>query len=119
MSYIDGFVIACPKANKEKFIEHARMGDSVFMDLGALRVVECWGVDVPVGKVTDFRMAVKAEADEEIIFSWIEWPDKATRDAGFARVEELMRTDPRFKDQPMVFDGKRLIFGGFVPVIDL
>ena len=121
MGYIDGFVIACPKANKEKFIEHARMGDSVFMDLGALRVVECWGVDVPVGKVTDFRMAVKAEADEEIIFSWIEWPDKATRQAMNDRMAEIMQSDDRFNPEknPMPFDGKRMIFGGFAPVVDL
>jgi uncharacterized protein YbaA (DUF1428 family) len=121
MTYIDGFVIACPKANKEKFIEHARMGDSVFMDLGALRVVECWGTDVPLGKVTDFRMAVKAEPEEEIIFSWIEWPDKATRDAAMAKIMSPDFKDPRMDPEknPMPFDGKRLIFGGFTPIVEL
>ncbi|NLG77906.1 MAG: DUF1428 domain-containing protein, partial [Xanthomonadaceae bacterium] len=77
--YIDGFLIAVPKANKEKFIEHAKKGDSVFMDLGATRILECWGDDIPDGKVTDFRRAVKANDDEAVVFSWIEWPDKATR----------------------------------------
>jgi uncharacterized protein YbaA (DUF1428 family) len=125
MTYIDGFVIACPAANKEKFIEHAKLGDSVFMDLGALRIVECWGDDVPEGKTTDFRMAVKAEDDEAVIFSWIEWPDKATRDAAMATMTEWMndpsKADPRMDPEknPMPFDGKRMIFGGFVPVVEL
>ena len=81
MTYVDGFVIAVPKANKQKFIEHANKGDSVFTELGATRILECWGDDVPDGKVTDFRRAVQANDDEAVVFSWIEWPDKATRDA--------------------------------------
>ena len=125
MSYIDGFVIACPKSNKEKFIEHANLGDSVFMELGALRIVECWGDDVPTGHITDFRMAVKAEEDEAVLFSWIEWPDKATRDAAMATMMEWMndpeKADPRMDPakNPMPFDGKRMIFGGFSPIVEL
>ena len=125
MTYVDGFVIACPTANKKKFIEHAKMGDSVFMDMGALRVVECWGDDVPDGHTTDFRMAVKAEDGESVLFSWIEWPDKATRDAGMAKLTEMMndpsKVDPRMDPakNPMPFDGKRMIFGGFAPIVDL
>lgn len=121
MSYVDGFVIAVPKANKEKFIEHAKLGDSVFTDLGATRVVECWEDSVPDGKVTDFRRAVQAKDDEAVVFSWIEWPDKATRDAGMAKMDELMKTDPRMSPEknPMPFDGKRMIFGGFMPVVTL
>ncbi|HEY6643270.1 DUF1428 domain-containing protein [Povalibacter sp.] len=120
MSYIDGFVIAVPKDNKQKFIDHANKGDSVFMDLGAIRVVECWGDDVPDGKVTDFRRAVQATADEAVVFSWIEWPDKQTRDAAMSKMEEVVKTDPRMGPQnPMPFDGKRMIFGGFAPVVTL
>ena len=121
MTYIDGFVIAVPKANKEKFIEHARTGDSVFYDLGAKRILECWEDDVPDGKTTDFRRAVQATEDEAVVFSWIEWPDKATRDAAMARMEELVKTDPRLnpKKNPMPFDGRRLIYGGFAPVVTI
>ena len=97
----------------------AGSGDAVFVDNGAARVVECWQADVSRGKTTDFFGAVNAREDESVVFSWIEWPDKATRDAGFAKVEALMQTDPRFKDRPAAFDGKRLIFGGFAPVVEL
>ena len=125
MTYVDGFVIACPRANRNKFIAHANQGDAVFIEMGALRVVECWGDDVPDGHTTDFRMAVKAQEDEEVLFSWVEWPDKATRDAAMARMMEMAndpsKADPRMDPakNPMPFDGKRLIFGGFVPVVDM
>ena len=119
MSYIDGFVIPVPTANKQAFIDQAREFDSLLMHFGALRVMECWGDDVPSGKLTDFYRAVVAADGETVVFSWVEWPDKATRDVGFAQTEALMTTDPRFKDKPMAFDGKRLIFGGFAPVVEL
>lgn len=121
MTYIDGFVIAVPKANKEKFKDHAKTGDSVFMDLGATRILECWEDDVPEGKVTDFRRAVQARDDEAVVFSWVEWPDKPTRDAAMAKLPELMKTDPRMSAEtnPMPFDGQRMIFGGFAPVVTL
>ena len=120
MTYIDGFVIACAEANKQKFIDHANTADSMFIEMGALRVVECWGDDVPEGKATDFRMAVKAEPGETVLFSWIEWPDRATRDAGMAKMMDPAKTDPRMDPakNPMPFDGKRMIFGGFVPVVE-
>jgi uncharacterized protein YbaA (DUF1428 family) len=114
MSYIDGFVIAVPTVNRQKFIEHARPLDQVFIELGAIRVIEAWGDDVPDGKVTDFRRAVQATPDESVAFSWIEWPDKATRDAAMKKLME----DPRM-DTPMPFDGKRMIFGGFEPVVEV
>ena len=119
--YVDGFVIAVPTANKQKFIEHAKKGDAVFMELGATRILECWGDDVPAGKVTDFRGAVKATEEETVVFSWIEWPDKATRDAGMSKMMEMMKTDPRMNPEtnPMPFDGARLIYGGFAPVVTL
>ncbi|MDH3374767.1 MAG: DUF1428 domain-containing protein [Gammaproteobacteria bacterium] len=96
MSYIDGFVIAVPTANKQKFIEHAGLVDTIFTDLGATRIVECWADDVPEGKITDFGKAVQATADESVVFSWIEWPDKETRDAAMTT---MMSED--FKDERM------------------
>lgn len=121
MNYVDGFVIAVPTANKQKFIDHAATGDSVFIEMGALRVLECWEADVPDGETTDFRKAVKANSDESIVFSWIEWPDKATRDAAMAKMMDPGFADPRMDPEknPMPFDGKRLIFGGFAPVVDI
>jgi len=121
MTYIDGFVIAVPTANKQKFIDHANLGDSVFMEMGALRVLECWGDDVPDGKQTDFRRAVQATPDETVVFSWIEWPDKATRDAAMGQMEARMKTDDRFNPEknPMPFDGARMIYGGFAPIVTL
>ncbi|HET7929934.1 MAG TPA: DUF1428 domain-containing protein [Rhodanobacteraceae bacterium] len=116
MSYIDGFVIAVPNANREQFIQHARTFDPIFLEFGATRVLECWGDSVPEGKLTDFRRAVQAKQDESVVFAWVEWPDKATRDAG---MEKFMK-DPRMEEASNCpFDGKRMIFGGFVPVVSL
>jgi uncharacterized protein YbaA (DUF1428 family) len=120
MSYIDGFVLAVPTANKRIFIAHANKGDSAFIDLGATRVVECWAEDVPKGKTTDFQRAVAAQDDETVVFSWIEWPDKATRDGVMGRMDELSKTDERIDParNPMPFDGERMIYGGFQPIVE-
>ena len=116
MSYIDGFVIAAPTANRQEVIDYAARFDPIFLELGALRVVEAWGDDVPHGTLTDFHRAVEAKDDETVMFSWIEWPDKATRDAGMKAIME----DPRMNEaNPMPFDGKRMIFGGFEIAVDL
>ncbi|MEM6712838.1 MAG: DUF1428 domain-containing protein [Pseudomonadota bacterium] len=116
MTYVDGFVAAVETANKDGYIKHAESAVSVFKDHGALSVVECWGDDVPEGEVTSLPMAVKCQPDETVVFSWITWPDKATRDAGMAKV----MTDPRMQPDvnPMPFDGQRMIFGGFEMVLD-
>ena len=117
MSYVDGFVIAVPTANKQAYIDYARTFDPVFIEFGALRVYECWGDEVPPGKVTDFQRAVLANEDETVVFAWVEWPDKATRDAGMQKMMEDPRMDP--KANPPPFDGKRMIYGGFTPVVVL
>jgi len=117
MAYIDGFVIAVPTANKQKFIDHAKRADAFFLELGATRIVECWADDVPDGKLTDFHRAVQATGDETVVFSWVEWPDKATRDAAYPKMMEDPRMDPT--KNPMPFDGARMIYGGFAPVVEL
>jgi uncharacterized protein YbaA (DUF1428 family) len=111
MKYVDGFVAAVPTANREAYHQHAELAAGVFKENGALSVVECWGDDVPEGEETSFPLAVKRQPDESVVFAWITWPSKAARDAGMAKV----MTDPRMdmKINPMPFDGKRLIYGGF------
>ncbi|WP_157215605.1 DUF1428 domain-containing protein [Sphingomonas formosensis] len=117
MGYVDGFLIAVPKGNREAYRVMATKAAAVFQEHGATRIVEAWGDDVPAGKVTDFRRAVKAEPDEAVMFSWVEWPSRAARDAGNARV----MADPRMQPgtNPMPFDGKRMIYGGFAPILDV
>ncbi len=115
MKYVDGFVVAVPAANKEAYHRLAAAAAPLFIEFGATRIVECWGDDVPDGKLTDFRGAVKAQEDEVVVFSWIEYPSKAVRDAA----NEKMMNDPRMKALgEMPFDGKRMIFGGFAPILD-
>lgn len=111
MAYIDGFVAAVPTSNKEVYRQHASKAAAWFKDRGALKVVENWGDDVPEGKVTSFPMAVKKQEDETVVFSWIVWPDKATRDAAYRQSEGMDMND-------MPFDGKRLIYGGFEPLLE-
>lgn len=115
MPYVDGFVIPVPKDKLDAYKEMARRGSEVWTELGATHYVECIGDDVPVGEVTSFPRAVQAKEDEVIIFSWIIYADKATRDATMKKV----MGDPRLADymNNMPFDGKRMIFGGFVPFI--
>jgi uncharacterized protein YbaA (DUF1428 family) len=113
MTYIDGFVAAVPKTGKAAYLQHVRDVMPAFREHGVRRMVETWSDDVPHGKLTDFYMAVKAADDEAVVFSWIEWPDKAARDAGWAKI----MADPRMPKE-MPFDGKRMIYGGFAPIFD-
>jgi len=112
--YVDAIVGPAPGDGKDAFSDSAAKLDAFFLREGALRVVDGWGVDVPEGKVTDFRRAVAAEAGESVIFGWIEWPDKATRDATFGK----MMQDPEMQASRPAFDMKRAIFGGFTPILD-
>jgi uncharacterized protein YbaA (DUF1428 family) len=112
--YVDGFVAPVPATNKDAYIAMASKAAAIFKEVGAVRVVETWGEDVPDGKVTDYKGAVKATGDEKIVYSWIEWPSKQVRDEGWKK----MMADDRMKNQQMPFDGKRLIYGGFAPILD-
>lgn len=110
MNFVDGVVLAAPEANREAYIEAARSLAELFIDCGALEVVDAWGSDVPEGERTSFPMAVDRQDGEAVVFSWILWPDKAVRDEAWQKAME----DPRMKDFPAdLFDGKRMIFGGF------
>jgi len=117
MSYIDGFVLAVPTANRAKYEEVAQKFDAMMIEHGALRVVEAWGDDVKHGKRTDFYRATEATADEVIVFSWAEWPDKATRDDAQAAMVKAMSESGEPMDMP--FDGARMIMGGFATFLSL
>ncbi|MEQ9609280.1 MAG: DUF1428 domain-containing protein [Kiloniellaceae bacterium] len=115
-TYVDGFLLAVPVAKKEAYRELAEKAAVVFKDHGALTLVECWGDDLPEGKVNSFHTAVLREPDEAVVFAWITWPSKAVRDEGMPKVME----DPRLNTpgEEMPFDGKRMIFGGFEVLVD-
>jgi uncharacterized protein YbaA (DUF1428 family) len=115
MNYVDGYVVPVPTANRDTYRRVAETAAAVFKENGALSVVECWGDDVPEGKLTSFPMAVQRKDDETVVFSWITWPSKAVRDKGM----EKAMADPRLQQgmNPMPFDGKRMIFGGFQVIV--
>jgi uncharacterized protein YbaA (DUF1428 family) len=116
MSYVDGFVVPVPKDKRDEYRASAAKAWPLFKEFGATRHIECWADDVPDGKTTDFKRAVKAESGETVVFSWIEYPSKAVRDAAGKKMQE----DPRMKalGENMPFDGKRMIYGGFVPIFE-
>lgn len=116
MTYIDGFVAAVPTAHKQQYIEHSQMAAEVFKEYGALKAVECWGDDVPEGKLTSFPLAVKCREDETVCFSWIVWPSRDVRMAAMQKLMHDERLDPA--TNPMPFDGERLIYGGFEVIVD-
>lgn len=111
MSYVDCFVAAVPSDNKAQYIEHANVTAEILKECGALQIVENWGDDIPDGEVTSLPLAVKAQENETVVFSWVVWPSKEIRDAGWGAMMEDPRMSPEVN--PMPFDGKRLIYGGF------
>lgn len=116
MGYVQGFVGAVPTKNLDLYRKHSERAAELFLEYGAVRVVECWGDDVPAGTVTDFQGAVKARPDETVVFSWMEFPSKEVRDAATTKMWE----DPRMQELgEMPFDGKRMIIGGFSTIVDL
>jgi uncharacterized protein YbaA (DUF1428 family) len=116
VTYVEGFIVAVPVSNKEEYRRQAATAASLFHEFGATRHVEAWGSDIPDGKVTDFRKAVQAKEDESVVFSWFEYPSKEARNAA----NQKMMSDPRMEEMgaSMPFDGKRMIFGGFAPMLD-
>ena len=116
MNYVDGFVAAVPTAKRETYQKHAETAAAAFKEHGALSVVECWGDDVPEGKLTSFSMAVKRQPDEAVVFSWITWPSRQLRDEAWKKVMADPREQP--ETNPAPFDGKRLIYGGFEVIVE-
>lgn len=115
MDYVDGFVAAVPTANREAYRSHSVKAAELFREFGALRVVETWGNDVPDGELTSFPLAVRKTGDETVVFSWVVWPSKEVRDAGWQK----MMADPRMAEAgELPFDGKRMIYGGFEVIVD-
>lgn len=116
MTYVEGFVVAVPTDKKDAYRKHAADAAPMFQEFGAARMVEAWGDDVQHGKVTDFYRAVQAKEDETVVFSWFEYPDRATRDSA----NEKMMSDPRMEEmgKEMPFDGQRMIFSGFDSFVD-
>jgi uncharacterized protein YbaA (DUF1428 family) len=114
MTYIDGFVTPTPRASRDAYLAHVEQAAGIFADMGAMRLVECWADDVPAGTRTDFLRAVDRQPGEDVLFSWIEYPDRAARDAAGA----AMMADPRFEELDLPFDGKRMIHGGFAVLLD-
>jgi uncharacterized protein YbaA (DUF1428 family) len=115
--YIDGTLIPVPVANKEAFRDWAAKMAMLFREYGATRVLDGWGDDVPDGKVTDFRRAVKARDGETVVYGWVEWPSKAARDAAWSKMMADPRMQPGHEKPP--FDGQRMIYGGFAPILDV
>jgi uncharacterized protein YbaA (DUF1428 family) len=117
MSYVDGFVIAVPKDKIDAYKEMAQLGGKVWMEYGALSYVETLGDDVPYGELTSFPRAVQAKDDETVVFSWVVYKDKASRDDIMAKVMADERLKRSMDNMP--FDAKRMIFGGFEAFLEL
>ena len=117
MVFVEGLVIAVPRAKKDEYIRFSNATVPYFRRHGALTIVETWESDVPDGEVTSFPKAVHRKPDEAIVFSWITWPDKATRDAAYPKMFEAMEASGDGPGDPP-FDGKRMIFGGFETIVD-
>lgn len=115
MNFIDGFVTPVRHDRKDAYLALAKQAAAIFMEYGALSIMECWGEDLPRGKVTDFYLAVKAEPEENVVFSWTVWPSRAHRDEAWAK----LMADPRMANMDMPFDGKRMFWGGFSPILDM
>lgn len=116
MNYVDGFVCAVPTANRDAYQKYAQDAAAMFKEQGALAVVECWGDDVPEGKLTSFPMAVKCEPHETVVFSWVVWPSREARDAAWKKLMDDPRMHP--DASAVQFDGKRMIYGGFRVLVD-
>lgn len=112
MSYVDGFLVPVPTERKADYKAFAEKWAPFFKELGAIQIFECWGDDIPPGTTTDFSKSVALKPGETVVFSWTIWPDKRTRDAAW---DKMMEDGTPPEDMP--FDGQRMVFGGFKPLV--
>lgn len=117
MTYIDGFLIPVRKEDQETYRLHEVKWWKEFRALGALTIVAGWGDDVPAGKQTDFLRAVDLQEGEAVVFCWMTWPDKETRNKAYATMMERSKSDPDMQASAMPFDGKRMVYGGFTQIL--
>lgn len=117
--YIDGYVLAVPKAKLNEYTEMAQRAGEVWKEYGALKVVEAVADDVPNGKVTSFPQSVQLKDGEVVIFSYILYESREARD----EINEKVMKDPRLADmmdpKNLPFDGMRMFWGGFNPIVEL
>lgn len=113
--YLDGVIVPVPTDKKDEYTAFCKVAADVFTEYGATRVMDCWGDDVPDGKQTDYKRASHLKDGETVAYGWIEWPSKDVRDAAWGKIME----DERLSQGGQVMDGKRMMFGGFAPLLNL
>ena len=113
--YVQGFVLPVPAAKKEQYRAFSEKTAAVMVEHGLIENIQAWEAELPDGEHTDFRKAVKLEDGEQVVLTWLLWPDRATCDGA----HERMASDPRTDEfhQQIMFDGKRMIWGGFKAAI--
>jgi uncharacterized protein YbaA (DUF1428 family) len=119
MSYVDGFVLPVPKANLAAYRKLARLAGKIWREHGALHYVECVADDVPAGKVTSFPKAVKLKPGEVVVFSWVVYKSRAERNRIVAKVMADPRLAAQSDPKKLPFDGMRMFWGGFKPIVEL
>ena len=119
MSYVDGFVVPVPEANLADYRKMARRAGKIWRAPGALAYTECVADDVQPGKRTSFPQSVKLKPGETVVFAWIVYKSRRDRD----RINKAVMADPRLADmmdpKSLPFDGKRMLWGGFKPIVEI
>ena len=118
MNYVQGFVAAVPEANREAYRERSEAIAAILRENGALQMVECWQADVPEGELTSFPLAVQRKEGEAIVFSWLVWPSKGVAETFMEKVMADEKLRREFEGMDKIFDGKRLIYGGFDVLVE-
>lgn len=118
MAYVDGFVLAVPKRKVEEYRRMSRAAGKVWREYGALEYRECVGDDLNIKFGLPFPKLARAKPGETVVFSWILYKSRASRDRINAKVMKDPRIAKSMKD-PMPFDVKRMAMGGFRVFVDV